>query len=319
MIDKDKVQAARDADLVAFLKSAGVRLERESGRSKKGLPQYRVPGMGGLIVSGSAWYHFTTGKGGNAVDYLMEFMGKTFKEAVEVLAGRGSVRPVVVDLIPRQRPAERREFVLPPRAGDNSRVIEYLEKRRGIERQMIEQIIQEGLLYQDVKGNCVFVCRDADGVPRAAYLRGTGSSRFVGLVKGSNRLYGWRRMVCAESTFVVVAESPIDIMSWAMLFPEWAGIFNWIALNGVYLPAADKFLEDNKHVQSVLLIFDHDPVGQGAADRYVNSLGRKGYRVLSVCSGQEGEDMNDVLLNKQNGEDFAEKKILCMDWVRTTK
>lgn len=295
MLDKEKIEAARHADLVSFLRSAGVELKREPGRSKTGLPQYRVVGKGGLIVWGSLWYHFSTSEGGNAIDFLMKYMGMTFTEAVEALTGPGAVR--IKNMVSNEKPVKRRKFSLPPRARDDYRVVKYLEERRGITRELVEQVIREGLLYQDVRGNCVFVCRDAAGVARAAYLRGTGDNRYVGLVAGSDRQFGWRREVCPDGCSVVIAESPIDLMSLAMLQPKLMKSCNWLSLNGLHLPAADKYLDDNRHIRTVLIVFDNDVAGQETALKYVEILDSRGYEVVNMRPCREGADLNDMLLS----------------------
>lgn len=53
--------------------------------------------------------------------------------------------------------------------------------------------MSSGILYQTTRGsyrNCVFVGKDADGVPRSAFQRGCQGS-FRGDVAGSQKQYGF--------------------------------------------------------------------------------------------------------------------------------
>lgn len=91
------IEQARQADLPDLLASRGWHLKRE-GRD------YRIPGHGGLTLWQDdaglwRWTWFSRGKGGDAISFLMEFEGLSFREAIEVLSGERwpesslSVRP----------------------------------------------------------------------------------------------------------------------------------------------------------------------------------------------------------------------------------
>ena len=82
---QDLIEQARQVDLPAFLTGRGWHLKRE-GRD------YRIPGHGGLTLWQDdaglwRWTWFSRGKSGDAISFLMEFEGLSFREAVEVLSG----------------------------------------------------------------------------------------------------------------------------------------------------------------------------------------------------------------------------------------
>ena len=69
---------------------------------------------------------------------------------------------------------EAGELILPEReAGKYTRVFAYLSQARGIAPDIISEFTRSKQLYQDKKGNCVFVGYDEQGTARFASVRGT--------------------------------------------------------------------------------------------------------------------------------------------------
>ena len=73
--------------------------------------EYRWKRHDSLTVRGNKWYRHSQSKGGGPVDFVMEFFGKSFTEAVELLTGeQGAAAP------DRPSPAPLSDFRLPPRS-----------------------------------------------------------------------------------------------------------------------------------------------------------------------------------------------------------
>lgn len=95
-------------------------------------------------------------------------------------------------------------------------VFAYLCKTRGISSEIVSQLAHDKLLYQDKKGNAVFVHRDENGNAVGAEIQGTNSEkRYKGVAQGTS-----------ESVFAVkigepkkcyVFESAIDLLSFKQL------------------------------------------------------------------------------------------------------
>lgn len=63
---------------------------------------------------------------------------------------------------------------------------------RRLPAETVTSLIQQGLLYEAPRGNCVFPGRDSAGCVRGAFLRGTdGPSAFKGMAPGSDSRFGW--------------------------------------------------------------------------------------------------------------------------------
>ena len=84
---QEQIDRANQADLVSFLQSQGEQLTRAGN-------EYRWKRHDSLTVRGNKWYRHSQSKGGGPVDFVMEFFGKSFTEAVELLTGeKGAVPP----------------------------------------------------------------------------------------------------------------------------------------------------------------------------------------------------------------------------------
>ena len=73
---QEQIDHANQADLVSFLQSQGEQLTRAGN-------EYRWKRHDSLTVRGNKWYRHSQSKGGGPVDFVMEFFGKSFTEAVE--------------------------------------------------------------------------------------------------------------------------------------------------------------------------------------------------------------------------------------------
>ena len=94
----------------------------------------------------------------------MEFYGKSFPEAVQMLTGEcGEGQPEAVPAAPPL------EFHLPLHSRTADRAIQYLCESRGLNKTLVEAFLLSGDIYEDEKRhNVVFVGRDRSGTPRYA-------------------------------------------------------------------------------------------------------------------------------------------------------
>jgi len=74
-----QIQAARRADLPPLLVREGLRLRpRHDGN-------FELPDFAGLIVKRNYWCWIDTDKGGNAIDFFVVVLGRTFHQAMSVI------------------------------------------------------------------------------------------------------------------------------------------------------------------------------------------------------------------------------------------
>ena len=120
------------------------------------------------VVSG--FMDWGTENHGNTIDFLVQYLGFSFCDAVTRLleyekdAGGGKKKEYeasVGELSGSVRSA--REFVLPEKAQNNRRVFAYLTITRGISRETVNRLIRDELLYQEPDhNNAVFVTVERD-------------------------------------------------------------------------------------------------------------------------------------------------------------
>ena len=80
-----QIDRANAANLEDFLRAQGETLVR-SGK------EYRWKAHDSLTVCGNKWFRHSQSKGGFPVDFVMEFYGKSFSEAVQMLTGEPGER-----------------------------------------------------------------------------------------------------------------------------------------------------------------------------------------------------------------------------------
>ena len=154
---QEQIDRANQADLVSFLQSQGEQLTRAGN-------EYRWKRHDSLTVRGNKWYRHSQSKGGAPIDFVMEFFGKSFTEAVELLTGeQGAAAP------DRPSPAPLSDFRLPPRSDTAGQVKSYLTEARRIDEDVTGFFLSNGDIYEEAAHhNAVFVGRDENGIPRYA-------------------------------------------------------------------------------------------------------------------------------------------------------
>lgn len=127
-------------------------------------------------VSVKAGYHgyrnFRTDERGNNVDYLMNFLGYGYQDAVLALTGDDPEMSYVPAYYENPSIPERKEIALPkPLDGLYKNLYAYMSARK-IPAETIQMLIDKGILYQSAEGNnIVFVNPQGD----YCELRGTNS------------------------------------------------------------------------------------------------------------------------------------------------
>ena len=279
---QEQIDRANQADLVSFLQSQGEQLTRAGN-------EYRWKRHDSLTVRGNKWYRHSQSKGGAPIDFVMEFFGKSFTEAVELLTGeQGAAAP------DRPSPAPISDFRLPPPNNDNRTVRNYLTAARRIDEDVSGFFFARGDIYEEAAHhNAVFVGRDEDGVPRYAHQRGTAGS-FRLDVKGSDKAFNFCYQGEGERLFVF--EAPIDLLSFLCLFKKDWQRQSYLALGGVGEKALLRFLSDRPNITTVYLCLDSDTAGNDACSRLVPLMpeGLTVHRLIPLF-----KDWNEVQTRRQ--------------------
>ena len=275
-----QIDKANAVDLEKFLRAQGETLVR-SGK------EYRWKAHDSLTVCGNKWFRHSQSKGGLPVDFVMEFYGKSFPEAVQMLTGEpGEVQP-------EADPAPSPAFRLPLRNVTNANILNYLTQERKLSPSLVNFFIAAGDIYEDAAHhNVVFVGRDADGHPRYASSRGI-REKFRQDAAGAEKAFGFAHRGTDKQ--LLVFEAPIDLLSFIELFPKNWQQHNYLSLGGVSGKALRQFLSERPDVERVFLCLDADKAGEDACKRLVELLPD----TVSVTRIQPCmKDWNDVLVHR---------------------
>ena len=275
-----QIDKANAVDLEKFLRAQGETLVR-SGKD------YRWKAHDSLTVCGNKWFRHSQSKGGFPVDFVMEFYGKSFPEAVQMLTGEpGEVQP-------ETDPAPSPAFRLPLRNVTNANILNYLTQERKLSPSLVNFFIAAGDIYEDAAHhNVVFVGRDADGHPRYASSRGI-REKFRQDAAGAEKAFGFAHRGTDKQ--LLVFEAPIDLLSFIELFPKNWQQHNYLSLGGVSGKALRQFLSERPDVERVFLCLDADKAGEDACKRLVELLPD----TVSVTRIQPCmKDWNDVLVHR---------------------
>lgn len=274
-----------------------------------------------LDVSKNCFYWNSVGQNGSVIDACVVFgnMDKSdaYNHLYHMAGGREAVFEAAVGnetlevqplkkMEKKQTEKKKKENLrdeLPQKAAHMRNVYAYLGKSRKIDSSVINEFVKRQMLYQDVRNNCVFVSRDADGEPVFGCMRGTNTyKRFVADVKGSDYSKGFYVDNQAEKLFI--GESVIDIMSKMTLLKK-DGMnyhdFNYLALAGTQKQESiESVLNNNKQLKEIYLGMDNDTGGLKAAKQLEESLSGRNIVLKRDMPEKSGYDWNDMLCFKEN-------------------
>jgi len=275
-----QIDKANAVDLEKFLRAQGETLVR-SGK------EYRWKAHDSLTVCGNKWFRHSQSRGGFPVDFVMEFYGKSFPEAVQMLTGEPD------EAQPEADPAPSPAFRLPLRNVTNANILNYLTQERKLSPSLVNFFIAAGDIYEDAAHhNVVFVGRDADGHPRYASSRGI-REKFRQDAAGAEKAFGFAHRGTDKQ--LLVFEAPIDLLSFIELFPKNWQQHNYLSLGGVSGKALRQFLSERPDMERVFLCLDADKAGEDACKRLVELLPD----TVSVTRIQPCmKDWNDVLVHR---------------------
>ena len=299
---REQIQRADDTDLYVFLSGRGEQFKR-CGK------EYRWLRHDSVMINKSEWYRFSQNKGGHAIDFMKEFYGLSFAEAVKELLGEEGVgetnRRTAKEDAGRQKvcPIPLPGLELPERNESCEIARKYLIEQRKLSEQLVDQMIAKGDIYESKNyHNVVFVGRDKEQNPRYAAMRGTDENRYRGEARGSEKAYGFGHIGTDEKLFVF--ESPIDLLSYITAVPEDWGKHSYISLGGLSEKAMKRMYTEYPHIHSIYLCLDNDEPGNERCRQFVSLIPKElsVYRLEPVK-----KDWNECLVAEVPVENMAKQ------------
>lgn len=271
---------------------------------------YHMKEHDSLVFSPSGfWFWNSRGLQGRAAEFIMYYEGKSFSEAVLILAGDsvatggGTARVIPQAIPPPAKEIAEVAFTLPKRASDERRLFGYLCGTRKLDNEVVKEMIRQKVLYESVSPNhlhnACFVSYDETGKPCSAFLRGLASSgpAFKGEVPGGNKNWGWLLHGKQPDTLHVF-EAAIDAASYASILRRngldpFQGM-DYLALGGLQFNPIENYLLIHPDIERIFLLLDQDKWGRLSASRFQSKLLDQGYEAI-VSFPPTGKDWNEAL------------------------
>ncbi len=145
---REQIQRADDTDLYGFLSGRGEQFKR-CGK------EYRWLRHESVMINKNEWYRFSQNKGGHAIDFMKEFYGLSFAEAVKELLGEEGVGRNPTEERARKMQADRRSAPSPCLDWNCQKEMKavrlqgkYLIEQRKLSEQLVDQMIAKGDIYE---------------------------------------------------------------------------------------------------------------------------------------------------------------------------
>ncbi len=193
---EEQKQRANEVDLEYFLHQKGEIL-LPSGREK------RLKSDHSITVRGNEWYDHAKEKGGLAIDFVQNFYGLPFPDAVTMLLGGESGE---VYHCTEKKEEIKKPFVLPPQNKDMRRTFAYLIKHRCINNDVVSFFAKEKLLYANLPTAAMYAADAASGTDYV--LDDTNQTLTIKTAKGAAF---WSASGTAYLSYTVKLVSSIDV------------------------------------------------------------------------------------------------------------
>lgn len=293
-VTAEQIERANLVNLPDFLKGRGFALKRV-GREYVLREHDSLHIKDNRLGERGKWFRFSTNEGGNNIQFVEQFMGLSFTQAVELLSDeseisveKGQKIAVKVEL------QEKREIMIHD-STDQTRLMHYLHDVRHLSAASLEKLIDAGKLSQEeTTGNAVFHIFDENGVLVGAEKIGTSENRFKSFEKGSASGYGFE-ITKGNPVNTYFFESAVDAVSFADLFPERSD-YRLVSMAGVKPSIVEETMKRYGIPQeNVYLCTDNDQAGNAFADKLTAR-----YPNMKRLMPQEAKDWNDILRGRKS-------------------
>lgn len=240
------------------------------------------------------WFRFSENKGGDNIGLLREYMDMSFIDAVEALTGELIDRTYTPSRTYESKPVQQTARELSLAEADNCRrVFAYLCKTRGLDYNMLSELVKKGTISQEEKtGNVLFKYFGTDGKVIGAEKVGTSTEhKFKGIATSSAGGHGFE-VVRGTGEKAFFFESAIDMLSYLQMHDQELDNCRLVSMMGVKPNIVlDTMLRHNISPENVFLCSDNDTAGNDFAQR----LQEQYPDMKRVITPDTYKDWNDML------------------------
>ena len=246
----------------------------------------------------------SSGKSGDVIDFYMEFCGVDKGVAVQSLkslCGLDNQRTEPkITRHERPKKVEKKPFELPEKVNAPFKyVYAYLCRSRGIDKDVVTDFVQRGMLYEESKHhNAIFVGYDYDNKPKYAFVKGTNTNAPFAIDQPSGLKYPVGFFVNNNSTSLVITEAVIDAMSVMTISKENGADYknhNYFSMQGNNVAAIKYHLEHNPQTNQVVIAVDNDDTGDKYREQICELLKDMNFKGKVVDRRPQSKDWNEDL------------------------
>lgn len=242
-----------------------------------------------VSMKDNLWYQHSQKRGGLPIDFLIMFFNYSESEAIDfILNNLDDAVALTTELTPDS-------LYRPPKNPNHHAISIYLKHFRFINENVIDDIIKQGLLYEERNyKNCIFVGQSPDGSIKHIHRHSTHLSNelYKGNTLGSDSRYSFNIPGTSESLYVF--EAPIDLLSFITLNPEHWKEHSYLALCGLSSQSLHQYLSNNEHIKKVFLCLDNDIHGFKAITSIIEELQLHNHYEIQ-CIRPRFKDFNEDL------------------------
>lgn len=179
---EEQIKRANERSISEYFRSAGYNCKQIRSET-------HIAGFGGFYVKDTVipnqfYVHSQQTGGIGLVSCLMKVLDMPFKEAVQTALdgeqgrGEGKTGHTSTPRYVQTKIEPKPEFEMLQKGADNRKAYSYLTKTRYINPEVVNAFIRAGVLFQDTKGNAVFL-HSENGKPCGAEIHGTGGKSYT--------------------------------------------------------------------------------------------------------------------------------------------
>ncbi len=296
-----EIDELRKVDLNEIM--IGFGYERDGKQSDSRRNVY-ITKFGKISIMGLKFFNFSENKGGGgAIDLIMYLRNCSFIEACKFLNNNYYYSEKTTTT---RKINNIKQYIsnIPERNGSKINiVVDYLVNIRKIPSDFVNLLVKHNAIYANSYGSVVFrhcslIPEELDGEYRVngATIRGT-HNKFKQTIGNKEEGLFWFGINVQEAKEVVVAESPIDIVSYAVI----KGINQntcYISLSGISFPSS---LKNLLPLKNIILAIDNPDFEKNATAKAANLKLEKELKEIGSFVNREiphNKDWNEDLIYK---------------------
>lgn len=312
LFTKEDIKKASNVDIYEFLNAHGTGELKGGGR----YPKYLINGHNSIVIDRKKNYFYHNGahRGDTIIKLLQDYEGYSFPQAVAFLLGEEMTQHDLTTIALE----DQGEFTYPYVHDTTTRQVEnYLVNERGLDKEIVEYLIENDYLKQDIKyKNALFVWKEfglPEGEVVGAMAQGTvinherfgkrGTAKFI--AKNSKSLYGFNVTLGTPEAYYFF-ESAIDLVSYWSMNKDLTNC-RLMSLEGLKKNAVHQFIQetylkfDQLPVKGMYFGMDNDAAGQRFFDDVSRSI-----NVVKEIGGEAAPNIKLIPFDRQLSEESVQ-------------